>query len=160
MIKASSVVKVGATTLYTGFTFSTQFTRDVKSNNPFSSPEKLASASANAHLQPSPLLAQYRNTVIRISQPRKAAMPSLKSIIATVALATLVSAKTVTVTAKSDNTFDPSTVEAESGDIIEFHFEPANHSVVSGNYDFPCSPMQLGTGFFSGYINTESGEAV
>lgn len=87
-------------------------------------------------------------------------MPSLKSIIATVALATLVSAKTVTVTAKSDNTFDPSTVEAESGDIIEFHFEPANHSVVSGNYDFPCSPMQLGTGFFSGYINTESGEAV
>ena len=87
-------------------------------------------------------------------------MPSLKSIITTAALATLATAKTVTVTAKSDNTFDPSTVEAESGDIVEFHFEPSNHSVVSGTYDYPCSPMQLGTGFFSGFIDTESGEAV
>lgn len=87
-------------------------------------------------------------------------MPSLKSVLAAAALATVASAKTITVTAKSDNTFDPSTVEADTGDIIEFVFEPSNHSVVSGDYQTPCSPLPLGSGFFSGFIDTESGEAV
>ncbi len=87
-------------------------------------------------------------------------MPSLRNFLAAAALATLASAKTISVTAKSDNTFDPSTVKADAGDVIEFHFESSNHSVVAGDYQNPCSPLPLGSGFFSGFVDTESGEAV
>jgi hypothetical protein len=88
-------------------------------------------------------------------------MPSLKSLISAIALACLASGETIKITATSSNTFDPSTVTAADGDILEFHFEPKNHSVVSGLYAFPCSPTQLGTGFFSGFsFDTSSGEAV
>ncbi|KAM0248522.1 hypothetical protein ACHAQJ_009427, partial [Trichoderma viride] len=87
-------------------------------------------------------------------------MPSLKSLISAIALACLASGETIKITATSSNTFDPSTVTAADGDILEFHFEPKNHSVVSGLYAFPCSPTELGTGFFSGFsFDTSSGEA-
>lgn len=88
-------------------------------------------------------------------------MPSVKSLLSAAALACLASAETIKITATSSNTFDPSSVTASHGDILEFHFEPKNHSVVSGLYAFPCTPMQLGTGFFSGFsFNTTDGEAV
>ncbi|PTB80658.1 hypothetical protein M440DRAFT_1419207 [Trichoderma longibrachiatum ATCC 18648] len=86
-------------------------------------------------------------------------MPSLKSLVSTIALAYLANAKTIKITATSDNTFDPSTVKASDGDILEFVFEPKNHSVVAGDYRYPCSPLELGTGFFSGFFPTSSGEA-
>ncbi|EHK43428.1 uncharacterized protein TrAtP1_001318 [Trichoderma atroviride] len=87
-------------------------------------------------------------------------MPSVKSLLSAAALACLASGETIKITATSSNTFDPSTITASHGDILEFHFEPKNHSVVSGLYAFPCTPMQLGTGFFSGFsFNTTDGEA-
>ncbi|KAM0512024.1 hypothetical protein ACHAPE_009268 [Trichoderma viride] len=87
-------------------------------------------------------------------------MPSVKSLLSAAAVACLASAETIKITATSSNTFDPSSVTASHGDILEFHFEPKNHSVVSGLYAFPCTPMQLGTGFFSGFtFNSTDGEA-
>ncbi|KAL7919699.1 hypothetical protein ACQKWADRAFT_315432 [Trichoderma austrokoningii] len=87
-------------------------------------------------------------------------MPFIKSLLSAAALACLASAETIKITATSSNTFDPSSITASHGDVLEFHFEPKNHSVVSGLYDFPCTPVQLGTGFFSGFtFNTTDGEA-
>ncbi|UKZ47092.1 hypothetical protein TrVGV298_001306 [Trichoderma virens] len=85
-------------------------------------------------------------------------MPSLKSLVSALALACLANAATIKITATSGNVFDPSTVKAADGDILEFIFEPKNHSVVAGDYRYPCSPMELGTGFFSGFFPTDSGE--
>lgn len=88
-------------------------------------------------------------------------MPSVKSLLSAAALACLASGETIKITATSSNTFDPSTITASHGDTLEFHFESKNHSVVSGLYAFPCTPVQLGTGFFSGFtFNTTDGEAV
>ncbi|RSM12273.1 hypothetical protein CDV31_006378 [Fusarium ambrosium] len=86
-------------------------------------------------------------------------MPSFKTIFTSAALACLASAETIKVTATSDNKFDPDEVKAEKGDIIEFHFEPKNHSVVAGDYRYPCSPLDVGTGFFSGFVPTDDGTA-
>ncbi|RSL67734.1 hypothetical protein CEP54_003142 [Fusarium duplospermum] len=86
-------------------------------------------------------------------------MPSFKTIFTSAALACLASAETIKVTATSDNKFEPDEVKAEKGDIIEFHFEPKNHSVVAGDYRYPCSPLDIGTGFFSGFVPTDDGTA-
>ncbi|KAM5348375.1 hypothetical protein ACJ41O_008199 [Fusarium nematophilum] len=86
-------------------------------------------------------------------------MPSLKTVLASAALAYLASAKTIKITATSDNKFDPEEVEADEGDVLEFHFEPKNHSVVAGDYRYPCSPLDMGTGFFSGFVATDDGTA-
>ncbi|KFA62514.1 hypothetical protein S40285_05585 [Stachybotrys chlorohalonatus IBT 40285] len=86
-------------------------------------------------------------------------MPSFKNIFTGAALALLANAETIRITATSDNRFDPETVTAEEGDTIEFHFEPRNHSVVSGDYRYPCTPLNIGTGFFSGFYSTDDGEA-
>lgn len=87
-------------------------------------------------------------------------MPSLKTLLAFVTVALLTSAKTIKITATSDNTFDPDEIQASEGDVIDFHFEPKNHSVVAGDYQYPCSPTQLGTGFFSGFVSSTDGSAV
>lgn len=87
-------------------------------------------------------------------------MPSLTSIVAGVAVWAVASANMIKITAKSDNRFDPNSVTAEQGDLLEFHFEASNHSVVAGDYQYPCSPLQLGTGFFSGFVEVSSGESV
>ncbi|KAF4999141.1 hypothetical protein FGRMN_2669 [Fusarium graminum] len=86
-------------------------------------------------------------------------MPSLKTVFVSATLACLASAKTIKITATSDDKFDPEEVEAKKGDVLEFHFEPRNHSVVAGDYRYPCSPLDLGTGFFSGFLPTDSGSA-
>ncbi|KAJ2971799.1 hypothetical protein NQ176_g7520 [Zarea fungicola] len=86
-------------------------------------------------------------------------MPSLTSIVAGVAVWAVASANMIKITAKSDNRFDPNSVTAEQGDLLEFHFEASNHSVVAGDYQYPCSPLQLGTGFFSGFVEVSSGES-
>lgn len=87
-------------------------------------------------------------------------MPSIKSLLSAFALAYLANATTIKITATSSNTFDPSTIKANDGDVLEFIFEPKNHSVVAGDYRYPCSPLELGTGFFSGFFATSSGENV
>lgn len=87
-------------------------------------------------------------------------MPSLKTLLASAAMAYLATAKTIKITATSDNKFDPEEVEAEKNDVLEFHFEPKNHSVVAGDYRYPCSPLDMGSGFFSGFLPTDSGSAV
>jgi len=52
--------------------------------------------------------------------------------------------------------FSPSTVNASIGDTVEFLFYPANHSVVQGNFDSPCTPRD--GGYYSGFFfNTKSG---
>lgn len=83
-------------------------------------------------------------------------MPSIKSLLAAAALASVARAETITVTA-SDKSFDPDTIEASKGDIIEFHFDGGNHSVASGLYDYACTPSNLGTGFFSGFVEADDG---
>ncbi|KAF7552966.1 hypothetical protein G7046_g7253 [Stylonectria norvegica] len=86
-------------------------------------------------------------------------MSSFKTIFALITLACLANAKTIKITAGSDNKFDPDSIDAEKGDVLEFHFEPQNHSVVAGDYQYPCSPVDLGTGFFSGFVDSSDGDA-
>lgn len=50
------------------------------------------------------------------------------------------------------NTYDPPNTNAATGDIIEFHFFPQNHTVTEGNFRDPCNP--IGGAFFSGFIAT------
>lgn len=44
--------------------------------------------------------------------------------------------------------FTPDTIEANEGDIVEFHFNTM-HSVVAGDFNNPCTPV-AGGGFYSG----------
>ena len=76
-------------------------------------------------------------------------MFAVKQLLAAAALATLVQAETHTITAK-DGSFDPDTVKAAKGDTIEFYFE-GNHSIVAGDYRYPCSALDVGTSFYSGF---------
>ncbi|CAI6337142.1 unnamed protein product [Periconia digitata] len=56
---------------------------------------------------------------------------------------------------KADHKFRPDVVQANVGDIIEFAFYPANHSVVRAEYKYPCIPYEKTEaskrGFFSGF---------
>ncbi|PFH55539.1 hypothetical protein XA68_18083 [Ophiocordyceps unilateralis] len=87
-------------------------------------------------------------------------MPSLiRNCLLAAAMAWAASGETIRVTATSSNVFSPDTVTAKQGDSIEFHFQAGNHSVVSGVYENPCTPMPLGSGFFSGFMPVQgSGE--
>ncbi|CAK7209987.1 hypothetical protein SCUCBS95973_000636 [Sporothrix curviconia] len=55
--------------------------------------------------------------------------------------------------------FDPDNVVAEVGDVIEWHYLPANHSVAQSSFGAPCKPLDTGNGFFSGFQPTTSGQA-
>lgn len=72
----------------------------------------------------------------------------------------LASAEVFKITAQTSGLFKPDTLLAKVGDVIEFHFEATNHSVVSGDYHNACAPMNLGTGFFSGFFPTENNQSV
>ncbi|KAM0283104.1 hypothetical protein ACHAQH_002707 [Verticillium albo-atrum] len=75
------------------------------------------------------------------------------------ALAAQVVAKTIEINVASiPLTFLPDQVAADVGDVLEFHFYPQNHSVVAGDYDSPCTPLDHG-GFFSGFVPVASGES-
>lgn len=82
-------------------------------------------------------------------------MPSFKSVFAAAAFLAVAHAKTLKITAK-DNTFNPDSTTADKGDVLEFHFEGSEHSVVAGDYQYPCSPLQIDTGFFSGLVDGSS----
>ncbi|KAK1836896.1 hypothetical protein QBC39DRAFT_326322 [Podospora conica] len=52
--------------------------------------------------------------------------------------------------------FEPNSIYAKPGDIVEFRFWARNHSVVAGTFDRACVPATRG-GFFSGFIPTAAG---
>ncbi|KAF5008886.1 hypothetical protein FDECE_4860 [Fusarium decemcellulare] len=108
-------------------------------------------------------------------------MFSLKTVSAALLLAASVSAapapsktnydspdKTVTLTGVTHSVnaglgglrFDPDNVVAEVGDIVEWHFLPANHTVAESSFGEPCEPLADGTGFFAGFnFATMEGQA-
>ncbi|KAF2011642.1 hypothetical protein BU24DRAFT_426727 [Aaosphaeria arxii CBS 175.79] len=47
--------------------------------------------------------------------------------------------------------FEPENVVAEVGDLVTFHFQAKNHTVVQSSFDKPCEPLAGGAGFFSGF---------
>ena len=52
--------------------------------------------------------------------------------------------------------FSPNSLTAATDDTVTFHFYPGNHSVAQSDFNSPCSST---TGFFSGYIDSQSGAA-
>ncbi|MCJ1295582.1 hypothetical protein MMC34_007145 [Xylographa carneopallida] len=63
----------------------------------------------------------------------------------------------VTVGANGKLAYNPSTVFANTGDLIQFEFYSSNHSVTQSNPSTPCVPLT--TGFFSGFIFEANGSA-
>jgi plastocyanin len=64
---------------------------------------------------------------------------------------------------KAELIFEPDTVLASVGDIINFHFYPINHSVAQSSFDKPCQPLEGGVGqipIFSGFLPAKGGESV
>jgi plastocyanin len=61
----------------------------------------------------------------------------------------------VTVGSGGGLVFSPDTITAAKGDIVEFHFNPLNHSVVEGDFATPCKPKS--GGFFSGFVPLSTG---
>jgi plastocyanin len=47
--------------------------------------------------------------------------------------------------------FEPANVVAQVGDVIQWEFLPANHTVVQSNFADPCQPLADGSGFFPGF---------
>ena len=48
--------------------------------------------------------------------------------------------------------FEPNNVVAQVGDIIQWEFLPANHSVAQSNFANPCKPLNDGSSFFPGFV--------
>lgn len=58
-------------------------------------------------------------------------------------------------------TFSPNNVIAKAGDLVQFQFNPKNHSVVQSTFANPCVPIQnimpnKTDAFFSGFMPTNS----
>ncbi|KAG5942515.1 hypothetical protein E4U60_007228 [Claviceps pazoutovae] len=85
-------------------------------------------------------------------------MPSITTLLAAAGLAASAAADIIKITATTDSAFNPNSVTAKAGDVLEFHFQSGNHSVVAGDYHFACSPLPVGYGFFSGYVNVDPGQ--
>ncbi|KAK3998176.1 hypothetical protein QBC44DRAFT_732 [Cladorrhinum sp. PSN332] len=60
------------------------------------------------------------------------------------------------VAGRSGLQFQPDNVVAEPGSIVEFHFLPANHSVVESSFAKPCQPKDHSS-FFSGFFPVPAG---
>jgi len=51
-------------------------------------------------------------------------------------------------------TYSPNNVQAAVGDMVQFQYGPANHTVTQSTFDQPCQPISLNsnvTGIFSGF---------
>lgn len=75
-------------------------------------------------------------------------------------LSTLVAstfATTITVTVgKGGLVFNPDTITAAVGDVVEFHFFGSIHTAMQGDFSTPCAMGSLkGTGFNLGPINNK-----
>ncbi|RDL35448.1 uncharacterized protein BP5553_07379 [Venustampulla echinocandica] len=56
-------------------------------------------------------------------------------------------------------TFSPNDIQAKVGEMVQFQFMPANHSVVQSTFDAPCQPISKNsnvTGIFSGYMPVQA----
>ncbi|OIW34665.1 Cupredoxin [Coniochaeta ligniaria NRRL 30616] len=53
--------------------------------------------------------------------------------------------------------FDPDNVVAEIGDVVEWHYLPANHSVAQSSFDKPCRPLNE-YAFNSDFFPTKEGQ--
>lgn len=73
------------------------------------------------------------------------------TLFATLTIAGLAAAVTHQIQAGPGLTFEPETLNASTGDVLEFHFYAKNHSVALGDYDKACQFPETG-GFFSGYV--------
>jgi plastocyanin len=53
-------------------------------------------------------------------------------------------------------TYSPSDIKANVGDMVQFQFAPANHTVTQSTFDNPCTPisniMKNVTGIYSGFM--------
>ena len=54
--------------------------------------------------------------------------------------------------------FNPESVTADVGDLLQFSFYPLNHSVAQGSLSAPCQP--LAGGVYSGFMPVATGEGV
>jgi plastocyanin len=54
--------------------------------------------------------------------------------------------------------FVPDTITAAVGDIVQFQFHPANHSVMESDFGAPCQPKS--PGFYSGFMPITATAAV
>ncbi|KAK0701215.1 hypothetical protein B0T21DRAFT_379160 [Apiosordaria backusii] len=54
--------------------------------------------------------------------------------------------------------FDPDNIVAEVGSIVEFHFNPLNHSVVESSFGKPCQPKDANS-FFGGFFPVRQGQS-
>jgi len=79
-------------------------------------------------------------------------------ILLTLAACRAVTAKTIPIKVL-DDVFEPNATTAAVGDILEFHFQPHNHSVLMGSFDQPCQPAKTG-GWYSGFKVVHDGEDV
>ncbi|KAI9053979.1 hypothetical protein LZ554_002923 [Drepanopeziza brunnea f. sp. 'monogermtubi'] len=87
-----------------------------------------------------------------------AATPTVVAAAAAAAVTSSASSPIHSVTVgKSGLVFDPSTITAQVGDKIEFHFFPSRHSVAQSSFAKPCEPLNA-TSFFSGGVSTAAGE--
>ncbi|KAL7940123.1 Cupredoxin [Trichoderma barbatum] len=74
-------------------------------------------------------------------------------ILAVLGLAAGASAETIKVEvgkSGSKTIFNPESIKANKGDVVEFHFD-SEHSVVAGDFKSPCTPVSTG-GFYSGTL--------
>src|SRR4051794_4648394 len=71
-------------------------------------------------------------------------------------------AKTITIDAGEGGLiYNPNTVTADVGDVIEFHFYGAFHTAVQGDFNTPCQRGPLGgSGFNSGPIHNQADGSV
>ncbi|KAB5551036.1 plastocyanin-like domain-containing protein [Coniochaeta sp. 2T2.1] len=53
--------------------------------------------------------------------------------------------------------FDPDNVVAQIGDVVEWHYLPANHSVAQSSFDRPCQPLNEHA-FNSNFFPTKEGQ--
>ncbi|KAK0614726.1 Cupredoxin [Immersiella caudata] len=54
--------------------------------------------------------------------------------------------------------FDPDNIVAKTGEVVEFHFTPRNHSVVESSFGKPCQPKDSSS-FFSGFFPVTEGQS-
>lgn len=54
--------------------------------------------------------------------------------------------------AAGEPVFEPKTLKAAVGDMVQFQFYPSNHSVVMSAFDRPCAPADGDDAFYSGYM--------
>lgn len=48
--------------------------------------------------------------------------------------------------------YSPNNVVAAVGDMVQFQFGPANHTVTQSTFDAPCTPIKTVAGIFSGFM--------